>query len=1166
MTNRYPGNCRKCGTNVPSGRGTAQKMGGVWGVLCATCNPVAPVEKAPEGPVRIVVTRHPSGEIRFAPSGYLGPDLFARYREAVSGLRYDSSDRSQRSSDLALVGRALARLQAADLLLDVAQDVSASVQAQAAQGAQEVASADERAEAVDAVLKARGLALFPFQRIGVSWLAPLTGALLGDDMGLGKGHPHGTKLLTPDGWRTIERLRVGDRVIGSDGRPTAITGMFPRGRLPVFSVNFSDGVGVLVDGDHLWNVWEHNDWHRGKQARTVATRDLRGQLRDGAGNCRWRIPMVAPVMFEERALPLDPYLLGVLLGDGALTQNTPSFTPGDEEVPREVEKVLPPGAVLSRHDQPERATSWSIVSAEGGYNQVMISLRALGLAGTHSHERFVPASYLFADVVSRLALLQGLMDTDGELRREDGHVSFCSTSLALAEAVQFLVQSLGGTASNRTKERPQYMHNGERRTGRRAFILSIALPEGVSPFRARQGYTGRTKYPPARLIRSIEPHGEAEVICISVAAKDQLYVTEHCIVTHNTIQALTALPEGAPVLVVGPAIAKGVWHRECRKWRPDLTPIILSGRGSFRWPQKGELLVVNYDVLPAVVDTKGKKSTDRPKDAAAWWKAWSKVWGAIGEAAAAAHILGSCPAGVVLISDEAHALKGGNKTQRGARFKALAARVREMGGRTWGLTATPLLNRPAELWQVCSVFGVEKEAFGSWRSFMRVAGGSEGRFGIEWEPERMDRATLQRMLQRVMLRRLKVEVLKDLPPKTYSEVTVELPSKVAKLCDAALAIIEKRGMTAEAMLKLANEKGSPSFETMSKARAALAMAKLEAAIELIEAFEDADEPLVVFSAHRAPIDVLATRSGWASITGETPPAERTRIEEAFQAGHLRGVACTIKAAGVAITLTRASNAIRLDKEWNPALNIQAEDRIYRIGTSKPVVITDLVSDHPIEERVNELLAKKGEFIANSVDAAKRGAEEAPVQEAADLDAAAARLAGEQAKLEIELAAYREREAKRQAAQAARDAEEAASRAVREATEKEGKARSKARAALARRGHAAEAAELSLDEVRRPPQGEREEWAMRALVQLAGDDPDHARDENGAGFSKSDVYIGHDMAARVHEGLVDVEWKLAVIVCSRYWRQVGPMPGGPIDRSEHGVQWRAERDCVAEEAS
>lgn len=440
----------------------------------------------------------------------------------------------------------------------------------------------------------------------------------------------------------------------------------------------------------------------------------------------------------------------------------------------------------------------------------------------------------------------------------------------------------------------------------------------------------------------------------------------------KTIQALTAAPTGAPLLVICPAVAKGVWVREAKRFRPDLTPIALSGRGSFRWPQAGEMVVVNYDILPgAPAAEKGRPAVLPPE-------------------------LALAPKGTVVIADEAHALKS-SSAQRTSRFRALAQAARATGGRTWLLTATPLLNRAPELWAMTAALGVSSDVWGGYNNYKSLWNARDGRFGVEWGHPTAAVAT---RLQSVMLRRMKTEVLTDLPAKTVRDLPVGgLSASAKKLCDKALAALERRGADLAKALASAEQtaEDGATFELMSAARAALALVKLDAALELVEGYEEAGEPVVVFSAHRAPIDALAARTGWAAITGETPADERTRIEEAFQAGQLKGVAATIKAGGVAITLTKACHAVFVDQEWTPALNIQAEDRIYRIGQSRGVLITRLVADHALDRRLAELLDEKAALVAGSVDAARRGAAEhvavtAPVLDAAALAAETAAIA------------------------------------------------------------------------------------------------------------------------------------------------------------------------------
>lgn len=453
----------------------------------------------------------------------------------------------------------------------------------------------------------------------------------------------------------------------------------------------------------------------------------------------------------------------------------------------------------------------------------------------------------------------------------------------------------------------------------------------------------------------------------------------------KTIQALCAAPVGAPIVVVCPAVAKGVWVREAKRFRPDLTPVALAGRGSFRWAQPGEMIIVNYDILP------GEKAAQK------------------GHPATLPENLRTAPAGTVLIADEAHALKASG-THRTSQFRALRAAALAADGRVWLLTATPVLNRAPELWAVMQAMDAGREVFGSYENFKRMWNAEDGRYGTVWGRATAEVAT---RLQTVMLRRIKAEVLTELPAKTVRDIEVNgLTAATKKLCDAAQKALDAAGIDLESAVKLAKLTANQSvaFEQVSKARAALASAKLDAAIEMVESFEDAGEPVVVFSAHRGPIDALGAREGWAVITGDTPADKRTAIEDAFQAGQLKGVACTIKAGGVAITLTKACNALFIDEEWTPALNSQAQDRVYRIGQSRGVVITRLVAAHALDRRIAALLAEKTDIIDGSVNAARRGATEVvasptvPTVDAAALAADSAKVAAAQAAMQMAEAA------------------------------------------------------------------------------------------------------------------------------------------------------------------
>jgi hypothetical protein len=760
----------------------------------------------------------------------------------------------------------------------------------------------------------------------------------------------------------------------------------------------------------------------------------------------------------------------------------------------------------------------------------------------------------------------------------------------------------------------------------------------------------------------------------------------------KTIQTLAALPPNAQAIVVGPAVAKGVWCRETSAWRPDLTPAMLSGFGSFRWAKPGEIVVTNYDILRSAVEdvlpedmrdpTDGEQITEpiavhkgddislvqtmpdglyqlRRADKKGAWKTLSVVrsfpralrsfqaavlesdrplmLGLTGSNRAILHsepakaelsfdqassilatvetlgrwarqradgsepapapafriaIMGAAqgsetwrtlatwnensrlgelesrrltvpekvervrvqwqvmgspqsfgvgyrskslaeqpPEGTVLIVDEAHACKN-SKAERTRNVRALSEAVRARKGRAWCLTATPMLKRPPELWSVLMLAGIAYEAFGSWNKFARLMGGGEDAWGVTtWDGE-VD-PSVPDLLRKVILRRERSQVLPELPEKTWQRIPVDIDASVRKLCDEAEEMLRAEGVdlrsaTAAAQL---SRMDALKFRKISAARAALATAKIPAMLEIIESYEEQDEPLVVFSAHRAPIDLLAKRDGWAIITGDENADERTAIADAFQRGELKGVGLTIKAGGVAITLTRSAHALFVDRDWNPGINDQAEDRICRIGQSRGCLIRILEAAHPLDGRVAELLAEKRHLIDASVGAS--ATVEVPAPEIApevDLEGLAA-ASRQRLEAEAKAAAEAARIAAERAVEAEKNRDEKKARENAEKKERKARERAKARGWVEDENHPE----------RRAPRTPAEHWAASALVTLSASDPDYARKENFVGFSKTDSVIGHWLGLELPKGLTTGQWKLAINACRKYHRQVGRCP-------------------------
>ena len=324
-------------------------------------------------------------------------------------------------------------------------------------------------------------------------------------------------------------------------------GVYPQGRRQVYRLRTHDGASTLCCAEHLWHVYTASDRRRGKPGRVLETQEMIGRLR-AAHQHRFELPLLsAPAEFEPSEVPIDPYALGLLLGDGCLTtSSTPTFATEDPELVTALEASLP--EIELRHKSGVDYTLRNFSGHRGGVivaNPVTAALRELGLAGTRSHTKFVPEPYLHNSAAVRIALLQGLLDSDGGPVVQKGRtcrIQYTTCSERLRDDVVYLVRSLGGIAYSRRRQalgRTPGLAAGRPVVHRHdAFVIDLRLPAGVEPFRLQrkqdlyhQSGGGR----PMRFIESIEPVGVMDTVCIQVAAADSLYVTDDCLVTHNTL-------------------------------------------------------------------------------------------------------------------------------------------------------------------------------------------------------------------------------------------------------------------------------------------------------------------------------------------------------------------------------------------------------------------------------------------------------------------------------------------------------------------------------------------------------------------------------------------------------------------------------------------------------
>lgn len=340
---------------------------------------------------------------------------------------------------------------------------------------------------------------------------------------IGKEQPVDCKVLTPDGWLPIGDISPGDWVFDGDGLPTKVIKTHPQGVKPSYKLTFTDSSTTRCGEDHLW-VCKTNGARHWKTRSLKEIRSLKGGD-DPTSDQGVRIPLAKPIQFRENTHIIHPYVLGVLLGDGSIATGNLKITSADEQLLLKIKK-LQPNIELKK-------VAKYVYNICTGYNSPFVGeLKRLNVRKT-SEQKFIPQEYLYDSVENRIELLRGLMDTDGSIYGKC-QMEFYSSSKQLSEDVKFLVQSLGGTAEVKIKE-TYYIKDNTTIPCKPCYRLKIRLWD-INPFsldrKASRFY--KIKYNANRILDRIEYAGEFESICIEVDSPNCTYITEDCIVTHNS--------------------------------------------------------------------------------------------------------------------------------------------------------------------------------------------------------------------------------------------------------------------------------------------------------------------------------------------------------------------------------------------------------------------------------------------------------------------------------------------------------------------------------------------------------------------------------------------------------------------------------------------------------
>jgi len=792
------------------------------------------------------------------------------------------------------------------------------------------------------------------QKIAIEKLAGSKRFILADDMGLGKAEFVENKVFTPYGRKRIGDLKIGDEVIGSDGKKCFVKGVYPQGVKDLYRVTFNDGVSVLVCKEHLFSVKSRSfgfntNNPRNKEGIVLSVEQMlnndlfleingsknnlnrkykfKTYYKETGGNNKWQIPIVKPIEFNSNELELNPYLLGLILGDGGITQKVVSFTTEDVEIVNYIKPILPENSQIIENKNSKYG--YRLTKKTGHTNPIIQILKKLDLMGCGSHNKFIPDIYKYSSINDRLEILKGLMDTDGTCSiGKKGNFEgneFSTVSERLCDDVIEIVHSLGGIARKKSRT-TNYTYKGEKKEGKKSYRVNIKLPSGMNPFKLKRKYelyNTPEKYKVGRYIKDIKFEGNGEAICISVDSSDKLYVTEHAIVTHNTTSTIIAALEtgSKKILIVCPASLKINWQREIENYS-DRPVFICEGK---KFSTEHDFVIINYDILKNFHDPKSKEPT----------------------------LLEQCNFDLVIL-DEAHMISNA----QAQRTKIINSFVKKIN-RVWLLTGTPMTSRPMNYYNLLSI--IESPVAQNWMAYaIRYCQGYQFKAGNRKVWNVSGASNLEELRDRTskqILRRLKEEVL-DLPDKIITPVYLRLKSsEYENLMGDYYDWYDKNPEESSSL--------TVQFSKLMKVRKVIANEKTKQTIEFAENILEQGKKIIIFTNFTDSLQTIYNHFGKQAVylDGSCSNSVRQQAVDSFQNDEkIKVFVGNLKAAGVGLTLTSAEVVIMNDLSFVPAEHAQAEDRAYRYGQKSNVLVYYPLFENTIEGAIYDILNKKKEII------------------------------------------------------------------------------------------------------------------------------------------------------------------------------------------------------------
>ena len=403
--------------------------------------------------------------------------------------------------------------------------------------------------------------------------------------------------------------------------------------------------------------------------------------------------------------------------------------------------------------------------------------------------------------------------------------------------------------------------------------------------------------------------------------------------TGKTLQSLAYIVHAKfkRVLAISPASVKFVWEAEAAKWTKLKTFVVDAQTDITLIPHDVELVIINYDILKKFHNELLKYKWD------------------------------------CMICDEAHYCKA-QDTIRSKIVRALSKNIPHI----ILLTGTPILSRPIEIFNLLNM--LDPKTWNNWYRFaVRYADGQQTFWGFEAKGA-TNVEELKQKISKYFLRRKKIDILTELPPKNRIEVPIQLPEvelKQYELAESSLLAYLKTYKKDKTDKEIAKSLAGEKLVRLNVLREINSMGKIPTVKELIENIIEADEKVIVFSCFNAPLIELneVFEENSVLLLGSTPIDERAEMVRKFQEDpECKIFFGGIKSGGVGVTLTKATNVIFIDYSWNPADHAQAEDRMHRPGQeAESVNIYSITGKDTIDGFMKKLLQRKQEIFDKLIE-------------------------------------------------------------------------------------------------------------------------------------------------------------------------------------------------------